>query len=67
MQKEYIVNKASSITLNITNGKIDSFREKDETQCTVRVYNDGKIGVAGALGEADFKTLEQQAIEKLPL
>lgn len=65
MQKEYIVNKSSSITLNITNGKIDSYREKQETQCTVRVYDQGKIGVAGALGEVNFNELEKQATKKL--
>ena len=65
MQKEYLVNKSNEITLNITNGKVDSYREKDETQCTVRVYDNGRIGVAGALGEVDMDALEAQAIEKL--
>ena len=65
MEKEYLVNKSNVITLNITDGKVDSYREKDETQTTVRVYEGGKIGVAGALGAVDFETLEQQAAEKL--
>lgn len=65
MQKEYLVNKSNEITLNITDGKVDSYRVKDETQCTARVYKDGKIGIAGALGEADFAELEKQAVEKL--
>ena len=65
MNKEYIVNKSSEITLNITDGKVDSFREIDERTNTVRVYEEGKIGVAGALGEVDFAMLEQKAIEKL--
>ena len=43
MQKEYLVNKSNEITLNITDGKVDSYRVKDETQCTARVYKDGKI------------------------
>ena len=51
MQKEYLINKSNEITLNITDGKVDSYRVKDETQCTVRVYDNGRIGVAGALGE----------------
>ena len=38
MEKEYIVNKSNEITLNITAGQVDSYRVKDETQCTVRVY-----------------------------
>ena len=65
MNKEYIVNKSSEITLNITDGKVDSFREIDERTNTVRVYEEGKIGVAGALGEVDLAVLEQKAIEKL--
>ena len=51
MEKEYLINKSNEITLNITDGKVDSYREKDETQCTVRVYEGGAIGVAGALGD----------------
>ncbi|MBQ7408314.1 MAG: hypothetical protein IJW13_03475 [Clostridia bacterium] len=65
MNKEYIVNKSSEITLNITDGKVDSFREIDETTNTVRVYSEGKIGVAGALGEVDFSELEKTAETKL--
>ena len=65
MEKEYIVNKSNEITLNITAGKVDSYRVKDETQCTVRVYEGGVIGVAGALGDADMQALEAQAAAKL--
>lgn len=65
MEKEYIVNKSNEITLNITDGKVDSYRVKDETQSTVRVYEDGKIGIAGALGTPNFAELETQAVEKL--
>lgn len=65
MNKEYIVRKSSQITLNITDGKVDSFREIDESNRTVRVYEEGKIGVAGGLGEVDMDKLEAQAIEKL--
>ena len=65
MQKEYIINKSNEITLNITAGKIDSYRVKDETQCTVRAYEGGAIGIAGALGDADMQALEAQAAAKL--
>ena len=65
MEKEYLVNKSNVITLNITDGKVDSYREKDETQATVRVYEEGKIGIAGELGTPDFDALEKQAVEKL--
>jgi PmbA protein len=65
MEKEYLLNKSNEITLNITDGKIDSYREKDETQSTVRVYENGTIGVAGALGDPDFDALEKEAAAKL--
>jgi PmbA protein len=65
MEKEYLINKSNVITLNITDGKVDSYREKEESQSTVRVYNEGKIGVAGALGNVDMAELEKQAVEKL--
>ena len=47
MQKEFIIKTSRSVTLNVTGGKIDSFREKEETTGTVRVYENGcKIGRA---------------------
>lgn len=65
MEKEYLINKSNEITLNFTDGKVDSYREKDETQATVRVYDKGVIGVAGELGDPDFAELEAQAVAKL--
>ncbi len=65
MDKEYLISKESSVTLNITAGKIDSYRKKEETTSTVRVYKDGKIGIAGALGLVDEKTLTAQAEKAL--
>ncbi len=65
MNKEYITHKSNTITLNVIDGKVDSFREIDESTKTVRVYENGKIGVAGALGEVSFESLESAAIKKL--
>ena len=65
MEKEFLTTTAGSVTLNVTAGKIDSYRRKDETQNTVRVYKDGKIGVAGSLGEADWDALTASAEEAL--
>lgn len=65
MQKEVLIEKRDEIALNVSDGKITSYREKDETKNTVRVYENGKIGIAGALGEADFKALEKEAVKKL--
>lgn len=65
MEKEYLINKSNVITLNITDGKVDSYREKEESQSTARVYDNGRIGVAGALGNVDMAELEKQATAKL--
>ena len=53
MEKEFLTQIRRSVTLNVTGGKIDSFREKEETTGTVRAYDNGCIGIAGCLGEPD--------------
>ena len=65
MKKEILIEKYDEIALNVSDGKINSYREKEETKNTVRVYENGSIGVAGALGEVDLTELEKQAAEKL--
>ena len=67
MEKEFLKSSSRSVTLNITGGRIDSYREKEETTGTVRVYADGKIGVAGCLGEPDEEKLTAQAEKALAL
>lgn len=65
MKKEILIEKYDEIALNVSDGKINSYREKEETKNTVRVYENGSIGVAGALGEVDLTELEKQAVKKL--
>ena len=65
MEKEFIKEIQHSVTLNVTAGKIDSFRELERTTGTVRVYDKGCIGVAGCLGEPDEKELTAKAEEAL--
>lgn len=65
MEKELLMTRSGSVTLNVTANRIDSYRRKDETQNTVRVYEDGKIGIAGSLGEADWEKLTADATEAL--
>ena len=67
MQKEFIIKTSRSVTLNVTGGKIDSFREKEETTGTVRVYENGCIGIAGCLGTPDEQKLTEKAMEALTL
>lgn len=65
MEKEFIKETNQSVTLNVTAGKIDSFRELEKTTGTVRVYDNGCIGVAGCLGEPDEKELTAKAEQAL--
>lgn len=65
MEKEFIKETQHSITLNVTAGQIDSYRELEKTTGTVRVYENGCIGVAGCLGEPDEEALTAQALEAL--
>ncbi|MBR0082154.1 MAG: hypothetical protein IJP98_05395 [Clostridia bacterium] len=65
MEKEFIKQTEHSYTLNVTAGKIDSFREVERTTGTVRVYENGCIGVAGCLGEPDEAELTEKAKEAL--
>ena len=65
MEKEFIRETEHTITLNVTSGQIDSYRELEKTTGTVRVYDNGCIGVAGCLGEPDEEALTAQAVEAL--
>lgn len=67
MEKEFLTETNRSVTLNVTGGKIDSFREKEETTGTVRVYENGCIGVAGCLGTPDEDELTAKAVKALSL
>jgi PmbA protein len=65
MEKEFIRETQNSVTLNVTAGKIDSFRQIERTTGTVRVYENDCIGVAGCLGEPDEAELTARAKEAL--
>lgn len=65
MEQERIRIQTRSVTLNVTGSQVDSYRSQEETKHTARVYADGKIGVAGALGESDEAALIAQATAAL--
>lgn len=67
MEHEFLKHTTRSVTLNVTGGKIDSFREREETTGTVRVYENGCIGIAGCLGEPDEAALTAKAKDALAL
>ena len=65
MEKEFLKETERSVTLNVTGGKIDSFRELEKTSGTVRVYDNGFVGIAGSLGEPDETELTARAKDAL--
>jgi len=67
MQKEYLTSTVVKYTINVVKNKPESLRKTIEKTNTVRVYDNGFIGVAGSIGESNFDELEKQAIENLEL
>lgn len=65
MEQEKIVLKTSSYSANISGGNVDSLRVKEDLKTVVRVYGDGKVGVAGRIGECDDAELVKEAEAKL--
>lgn len=69
MVKELYQVITREISLNITNGEIDSVRKKNLTKSGCRVYDCGYIGVSGVLGEPTEETWQaaQRALDaKIP-
>ncbi len=67
MIREKYTRRVKETSINIVQSKIESIREKDITKTGFRVYKDGKIGVAGALGKYDEAEMFKKAEEALSL
>ncbi|WP_165973918.1 metallopeptidase TldD-related protein [Marinitoga lauensis] len=67
MNKEKYQLHTKEISINIVQTEINSIRRKDILKTGIRIYKDGKIGVAGSLGKYDENKLEHDAIENLNL
>ena len=67
MLNEKLTEKTTSYGLNIAGGVVDSLRVKEDLKTVVRVYDGGKIGIAGRIGEGDDGELLEAAKEKLAL
>lgn len=65
MNKQKIINKSRSYAANLAAGEVSSLRIKEDEKTVIRVYDGGKIGVAGRIGEGDDSVLEVQAREAL--
>lgn len=65
MIKEKYTERIREISLNITQSMVDSIRQKDIKKTGLRVYENGNIGCAGAIGDYDEEELEKKAISSL--
>jgi len=65
MKTEKIIKTSSSRCINVSANKVTSLRINNETYNTVRVYDNGFIGVEGRIGSADFDEMKKSAAEKL--
>lgn len=67
MVKEKYIKRIQETSINISQTEIKSVRKKDITKTGLRIYKDGYIGVAGAIGKIDEAELEKRATENLNL
>jgi len=65
--REKYTRRVRETSINIVQSKIESLREKDITKTGFRVYKDGKIGVAGALGKYNEAEMFNKAEDALSL
>ncbi len=67
MDKETYSIEVNQTCLNVVQTRIDSIRSKKIRRTGLRMVNEGKIGVAGTLGEANEEGLESRARDSLEL
>lgn len=65
MKIEKLVWKDSNRCINVVASQVESLRINDTTENTVRVYDNGCIGVEGGLGCANLDELQSKAAAKL--
>jgi PmbA protein len=67
VNKELYTQHVQELSLNVVQTRVDSIRKKEVLRTGLRVYEGGKIGVAGALGRCEEADLTQRAISALEL
>lgn len=65
MEFEKLVSTTVSYSINVSNSTVESLRISNDLKTVVRVYDDGKIGIAGKIGECDEQELLSLAKENL--
>ncbi|KNF08116.1 putative Zn-dependent protease [Gottschalkia purinilytica] len=66
IKEKFVINRKET-SIGIMQSKIEDIRIKDITRTGLRIYENGFIGVAGAIGEYDEKKLEDEAKKALEL
>jgi len=67
MIREKYIKRVKELNVNIVQTEVKSVGKKDITKVGYRVYDNGYIGVGGAVGDVDEKQLEKRALDNLNL
>lgn len=65
MEYEIIRREETGYSVSVAASKVTSFRKNFNQTTTVRVYENGCIGIAGAVGKADVGALRKEAEDNL--
>lgn len=65
MKREFTTLREKETTARVQTSQIQAVRVKDITKKGVRVYKDGKIGIAGVVGDASDAVLLESAVQNL--
>jgi PmbA protein len=65
MQKETISIQVKETAVRVQNTRVNAVRMKDIVKKGLRVYQDGKIGISGAIGDVPEEVLLDQAVQNL--
>jgi len=66
MKQHYKIHSKET-TVRVLNTEVSAVRKKDIVKQAVRVIEDDKIGIAGAIGDCDLETLENQARDNISI
>ncbi|MCI9031029.1 MAG: hypothetical protein HFK09_00695 [Clostridia bacterium] len=61
MEKEKLISKKESYSVNVTAGKADSLRKTVTSFTTIRAYDGNFIGISGGIGKIDLAKAEKEA------
>ena len=65
MEYEIIRREETGYSVSVAASEVTSFRKNFNQTTTVRAYENGCIGIAGAVGKADLSALQKEAAENL--